>query len=190
MRTEDPFWQVIGRARVEVAEARFDEALDMLEAAPSRCDRHEVVLTLLRARATRSREKATKLVASAIDLASANGMLQTVASEGHDVVSLVEPIAWRVPEAWIDRLRRAATGTPVGAHVGADLAGGRRALLTERERDVLRFLPSRLTLREIAGELGVSVNTLKFHLRLIYQKLGVASRSEAAVVARKLVGSA
>jgi LuxR family maltose regulon positive regulatory protein len=59
--------------------------------------------------------------------------------------------------------------------------------LTDRERDVLRFLPSRLTLREIAAELYVSVNTLKFHLKVIYRKLGVASRAEAAEVARSSV---
>ena len=58
--------------------------------------------------------------------------------------------------------------------------------LTERERDVLRFLPSRLTVREIADELYVSVNTLKFHLRVIYRKLGVNSRAEAAEVARTM----
>jgi LuxR family maltose regulon positive regulatory protein len=56
--------------------------------------------------------------------------------------------------------------------------------LTARERDVLRFLPSRLTLGEIADELYVSVNTLKFHLKLIYRKLGVNSRAEAAEYAR------
>ena len=58
--------------------------------------------------------------------------------------------------------------------------------LTERERDVLRLLPSRLTLREIAGELYVSQNTLKFHLRVIYRKLGVNSRAEAVEAARAL----
>ena len=58
--------------------------------------------------------------------------------------------------------------------------------LTDRERDVLRFLPSRLTVREIADELYVSVNTLKFHLKVIYRKLGVTSRAEAAAKARQL----
>ena len=57
--------------------------------------------------------------------------------------------------------------------------------LTERERDVLRFLPSRLTLQEIANELYISMNTLKFHLKVIYRKLGVSSRAEAAEVARR-----
>jgi LuxR family maltose regulon positive regulatory protein len=57
--------------------------------------------------------------------------------------------------------------------------------LTNRERDVLRFLPSRLTLGEIADELYISVNTLKFHLKVIYRKLGVKSRAEAAEIARR-----
>jgi DNA-binding NarL/FixJ family response regulator len=48
--------------------------------------------------------------------------------------------------------------------------------LTDRERDVLRLLPSRLTLNEIAREPYVSVNTLKFHLRVIYRKLESTSR--------------
>ena len=45
----------------------------------------------------------------------------------------------------------------VGAPAGPELIEP----LTERERDVLRFLPSRLTVREIADELYVSVNTLE-----------------------------
>jgi len=51
---------------------------------------------------------------------------------------------------------------------------------------VLRLLPSRLTLREIADELYVSLNTLKFHLRIIYRKLGVNSRTDAVEAARSL----
>ncbi len=66
------------------------------------------------------------------------------------------------------------------------VAQGFSESLTERERDVLRLLPSRLTLGEIAKELYVSVNTLKFHLRVIYRKLEVNSRDEAADIARRL----
>jgi LuxR family maltose regulon positive regulatory protein len=58
--------------------------------------------------------------------------------------------------------------------------------LTDREREVLRLLPSRLTLREIAGELSISMNTLKFHLKVIYRKLDCGSRAEAAEIARGL----
>ncbi len=65
-------------------------------------------------------------------------------------------------------------------------AGDPVATLTDRERDVLRLLASRLTVREIAGELYVSPNTLKFHLKTIYRKLDVGSRAEAAEVARRM----
>ena len=75
-------------------------------------------------------------------------MLQTVASEGADVVELVEAGAWRAAPHWMDRFRRAVT--PVGTtrlKNPVDMVEP----LTERELDVVRFLPSRLTVREIAG---------------------------------------
>jgi LuxR family maltose regulon positive regulatory protein len=57
--------------------------------------------------------------------------------------------------------------------------------LSERERDVLRFLPTVLTASEIADSLGISVNTVKAHMRAIYRKLGAARRREAVVRARQ-----
>ncbi len=59
------------------------------------------------------------------------------------------------------------------------------AELTKRERAVLQLLPSQLTLREIAGELYVSINTLKTHTRSIYRKLGVRTRHAAIEQARR-----
>ncbi|WP_433382877.1 LuxR C-terminal-related transcriptional regulator [Actinoplanes sp. CA-142083] len=57
--------------------------------------------------------------------------------------------------------------------------------LSERERDVLRFLPTVLTAAEIADSLGISVNTVKAHMRAIYRKLGAPRRREAVVRARR-----
>lgn len=51
--------------------------------------------------------------------------------------------------------------------------------LTDRERTVLRYLPTRLSNREIASELYVSMNTLKTRLRSTHRKLGVESRAAA-----------
>ena len=58
--------------------------------------------------------------------------------------------------------------------------------LSQRELEVLRLLPSRLSQREIAAELYVSFNTIRTHTRVIFSKLGVTSRAEAVVRAREL----
>lgn len=58
--------------------------------------------------------------------------------------------------------------------------------LTEREQVVLRYLSSRLTYKEIASFLYVSLNTLKSHVRAVYRKLDVETRPEAIEVARAL----
>ena len=58
--------------------------------------------------------------------------------------------------------------------------------LSERERAVLRYLPTLLTFVEIASELYISVNTTKSHVRHIYRKLGVVGRRDAVRRARQL----
>jgi LuxR family maltose regulon positive regulatory protein len=50
---------------------------------------------------------------------------------------------------------------------------------------VLRYLPSRLSNREIGAELYVSLNTIKSHLKTIYRKLDVEGREAAVRRARQ-----
>jgi LuxR family maltose regulon positive regulatory protein len=58
--------------------------------------------------------------------------------------------------------------------------------LTERELDVLRYLPTRLSTNDIGVKLRISPNTVKTHLKNIYHKLGARSRNEAIVKAAQL----
>lgn len=58
--------------------------------------------------------------------------------------------------------------------------------LTTAELRVLDYLPTHLSLQEIAGELLISRNTAKSHSVAIYRKLGVSSRAEAVTGAREL----
>jgi len=154
----------------------------LLDATP-RCARHDVILGLLRSRTAANQEETQKHVVAAVEIAVAHGMLQTVASEGLEVTRLVEAAAWCAPAEWVDQLRRA----PVpGSAAGGDRVNDLVDALTGRELEVLRMLPSRLTNREIADELFISVNTLKFHLKVLYRKLGCGTRAEAADVARAL----
>ncbi|WKG04784.1 LuxR C-terminal-related transcriptional regulator [Mycolicibacterium sp. HK-90] len=55
----------------------------------------------------------------------------------------------------------------------------RVADLTPREREILAFLRTAMTMQEIADKMSISVNTLKTHQRSIYRKLGAANRRQA-----------
>ena len=54
--------------------------------------------------------------------------------------------------------------------------------LSPRESEVLRMASQGLTNAEIAARMEVTVHAVKFHLASIYRKLGVANRTEAAVM--------
>jgi DNA-binding NarL/FixJ family response regulator len=53
------------------------------------------------------------------------------------------------------------------------------AALTEREREVLEQLSRGLQYKEIADTLGITINTVRQHVRAIYTTLEVRSRAQA-----------
>ncbi|HSN95381.1 MAG TPA: LuxR C-terminal-related transcriptional regulator, partial [Anaerolineaceae bacterium] len=55
--------------------------------------------------------------------------------------------------------------------------------LSERELEILRLVAQGKSNKEIASELFISVNTVKVHLAKIFQRIGVASRTEATLYA-------
>jgi len=73
---------------------------------------------------------------------------------------------------------------------GGRVEGGLVEALSEREEEVLRLLGQGQTNKDIAQALMLSVRTVEAHLRNIYGKLGVRSRTEAALwaVRRGYVG--
>jgi LuxR family maltose regulon positive regulatory protein len=58
--------------------------------------------------------------------------------------------------------------------------------LGEREIQVLRLLAARFTYKEIAYELCLSINTIKWYAKIVYGKLGVDRKDKAAARAREL----
>jgi DNA-binding NarL/FixJ family response regulator len=61
----------------------------------------------------------------------------------------------------------------------ANQAGEKQNLLTPREQAVLDCLAQGLAYKQIGDKLGISINTIRAHLRHIYEKLHVQSRTEA-----------
>ena len=73
-------------------------------------------------------------------------------------------------------VRSAAAG---GMHFGVRPVDGPRPL-SRRERDVVRLVTEGLSNDEIAGRLGISSKTVESHLRRLFERHGLASRTELA----------
>lgn len=71
------------------------------------------------------------------------------------------------------------------SRLASDPFGG----LTARERELLSALAGGLTNAQIAGKLDISINTVKFHLKNLYDKLGVNNRAQAVAAFLKERGA-
>jgi len=171
------------RARLDLAGGRNDAAQARLRATSPGMMRDQLTSELLLARAAiESGEDAATHVMAAVRLAAPEHMVRAFLDEGPAVARLARAAA-------------GSLGTESGTSLSVALGSPPRSrgtprqptvILTDRERLILRYLPSHLTNAEIASECLMSVNTVKAHLKNIYAKLGVSSRAETVERARLL----
>ena len=191
-----------GRIRLAIARGDGAEAVQRIARERQRQNgriHREIKLAVLEAlahRATGARSAAHRSMRKALQLGDGGRYIRCLLDEGDGVVELLR-------EAYLQMVQDREPGgdaarDPDQAYVellleasGTDL--GRRHLhtqatepLSDREKEMLRFLLNGITNREIAGRLFVSENTVKFHLKNIYAKLGVGNRLQAINTARAL----
>ena len=82
-------------------------------------------------------------------------------------------------EAAVDGYLLAAPGDRLALDDGGELEGPLVEPLTPRERQVLELVADGLPNRGIADRLGISDETVKFHLASIFGKLGAVNRTDA-----------
>ena len=122
---------------------------------------------------------AASILGGALQTARRGGFLNTVVTAAPQVTNyLIVDSAHSRPDPFTEQLIAAALQVRAAQPVASR---SRRVLvepLTAAELRVLKLLPTS-TYPQIAATLYISRNTVKTHLRSIYQKLGVASRSQA-----------
>ena len=126
------------------------------------------------------RRAAIRRLGEVVEAAEVEGAVRPFLDGGGEVHRLVRALYRAHPTPY---LRRLVDGAPPATRVHTV---GIVEQLTERELEVLRYLPSRLSNADIAERLYVSVNTLKTHVKNIYRKLGVGGREEAIERAEEL----
>jgi LuxR family transcriptional regulator, maltose regulon positive regulatory protein len=146
---------LLAQGRTHDAERELERAETLRRAPEPRLDHAHSLLALVNARIARGR-----LTLAASELEAAREQVDSFADAGR-LRPLAAEIAHRLEQAGADAER--AVEQP-----------------TLAELQVARLLATDLSQREIAGELFVSINTVKTHTRNLYAKLGVNSR-EAAV---------
>jgi LuxR family maltose regulon positive regulatory protein len=116
-----------------------------------------------------AREAVERALALTIDARAARPFLDA----GAEVVGLVR--------------QHARSGAHATARWAAQIVDNNACLelLTARQRDILELLALRRTTKEIARDLGLSPETVKHHLKIIFERLGVSSRDEAVATARQ-----
>lgn len=87
------------------------------------------------------------------------------------------------PQRLIEAVRAAAEGRMTFPMLRlGEMANNPLAGLTARERELLSALGSGCTNAQLARRLGVSVNTVKFHLRNLFDKIGAKNRAQAVEI--------
>jgi LuxR family maltose regulon positive regulatory protein/serine/threonine-protein kinase PknK len=196
------------RAQVRAARGDHEAALRMLsqiatEAASVACGYVEAAAGILVAIAharSGDGETAVRTAAPVLALAARTGLFRTITDTGPELARLISSLnaagrsGWPadlepVPADYLSRLLvtvDAETGGPARAGMDSSSRGFTPdEPLSAREIDILRLLERGLSNKEIARNLRVTVNTVKWYLKSIYLKLGVARRGEAVAEARR-----
>lgn len=191
---------VAERARIRWAMARgdMDDAARRIEPLIANIEargRQRLVaqLKLLQALIERRRgraDEARQCTLAALRSGHRLGLVRSLLDADPAVMELVSEVAKDasldpVLAFYAERLGRAGRKPSAGDAAVADGAAAQAAHkrpvepLSERERDVLGLLAQAMPNKKIALALGLSIDTVKWHLKNIYGKLGVAGRDEA-----------
>jgi LuxR family maltose regulon positive regulatory protein len=191
-------YELLVLARLLIAQERPGEALKLLEslipAAEWRGRPGMLVeihaLQALACQAQGDLDRAMDALACALSLAEPKGYVGIFAGEGEPMRVLLRKAAKRgIMPGYVNKLLAPLEVSEYGG-MGEPLPSPQTQPLPEplstRELEVLRLLNTHLSSTEIAEELCISANTARFHIKNIYGKLGVHSRSDAVQRAREL----
>lgn len=179
-------------ARILIAQGRFDDALELLNrliAEDEKAGRvlNQIETLILQSLAFKKLNKEAKSLAAlkkALSPAEPGGYTRVFVDEGPHMAKLLEKILdakGKIPRTFVKKLLPVFRLRQIMKSDDGLVEG-----LSERELEVLMFIAAGQSNKKITEELFISMSTAKTHLRNIYGKLNVHSRTEAIVKAKEL----
>jgi LuxR family maltose regulon positive regulatory protein len=188
-------------ARLRIAQGQAEAALPLLESRQAeahsqgrkRSELEIMILTALAHFAQHDLTQARQALIIALEMARPEGFQRIFLDEKEPMAALLQDTLLEIREESLAAYARALRYTMAQEqtqHTHTRQTRQEPELiiepLSEREQRVLSLLAAGLTTQEIAGELIISINTVKTHVKNIYGKLGVNSRQQARQAARHL----
>jgi LuxR family transcriptional regulator, maltose regulon positive regulatory protein len=129
--------------------------------------------------------------ATALELAEPDGYVSAFVIEGQPISAALITLLKRhllgtVQPAYLQRILAAFPQAQPSAVARHEQPAALIEPLTDRELEVLHLLAQGLKYAEIAERLVISVNTVRYHIKGIYGKLGVQKLTQALAAARQL----
>ena len=200
------------QARVLIAQKNPAAALAILEPLQRQWAEKGLLDATLRAMTVRAialdaqgeKQKALKLLGEALALAEPNGFIRLFVDEGEPMRLTIADFRLRIERradsqnhkliGYVDKLlaaftQPAAMPPPIGDLRQSKVENRKSEIpepLSEREQEILKLIAHGLSNREIGERLFLALDTVKGHNRRIFDKLQVASRTEAIARAREL----
>lgn len=179
-------------ARILIAQGRLNDAIGLLERLSEEEEKGDRILSqietlLVKALAHRAQRNITEALVTldkALSLAEPGGYIRIFLNEGPPIAELMEKLLEQksdVPRGYVKKLLSAFRLDKL-----VDTDDGLVERLSDREMEVLRLVAAGLSNKKITEELFISLSTVKTHLRNIYSKLNLHSRTEAIVKAKEL----
>jgi LuxR family maltose regulon positive regulatory protein len=175
--------------RILLAQGRFDEALALADrlataAGASHYDAVLIEATILQALAHHFRkddDRALERLEHALSLAAPEGFVRPFVAAG-------EPMGRLLRQAAAQGIEREYVSELLAAIASPSTPAEQPLIdpLSERELQVLRLIADGLSNPKIADQLCISINTVRFHTKNLYGKLGVNSRTQAIAQAHAL----
>ena len=183
----DGFFLASAYGRKLIHEGEYKEALEFLYphvdfARQNQLNRACIALLLLCAIAHRGDgniDAASVCFNDVLSFALYEDYRRPLIDEGRAVAALVHDVENLAPQRRHNRLRDKFLAAVLAEINAENKNENDDHILSARELDVLRNLISGRTNREISERMKVSQNTVKFHLKNLFQKLGVSSREDA-----------